>query len=163
MKRLLVILSFVFAALVHGQPSEDDVRKARVQQESDARAIDALLSQTSEVELISIDPTPLTKDTKPDDRVSGRAILREKKAIAELRAALVAGIRENQGTMIGCWDPRHGLKFKADGREVTLTICFHCEHGYVAGVAHLTEFYTSRSPQAVFDRVFKQAGLTIAK
>lgn len=163
MKRLLIIACLAIAGTVRGQPTDEEVRVARAQQESDARAIDSVLSQVSQVELISIDPTPLTKDTNPDDRILGRAILRDAKAIAELRNALVAGMRENERTMLGCWAPRHRLSFKANGHEVILTICFHCEHAYVDGVTNLKEIYMSRTPQPVFDRVYKSVGLTIAK
>jgi hypothetical protein len=155
-------LSLAIAGAIHAQPTEDDIRVARAQQESEARVADALLLQVSEVELISIDPMPLSKDTKPDDRVLGRAMLRDAEQIATLRKALVAGMRESDRSMLACWAPRHGLKFKAAGQEVTLTICFHCEHAYVEGAGDLKQIYMTRTPQAVFDRVFKSVGLKIA-
>jgi hypothetical protein len=162
MKRFLIIACLIAGGLC-GQPTEEDARAARAQQEADAAIIDTLLSKVSEVELVSIDPAPSDKNAGPDDHIVGRVAIRDQNLIAELRRSLVAGMRESDGRMLGCWDPRHQLRFTAGGKKVTITICFHCRHGYIDGLANLREIYITRSPQAAFDRVFKGVGLKIAK
>jgi hypothetical protein len=162
MKRFLIIACLIAGGLC-GQPPEENARATRAQQEADAVILDTLLSKLTEVELVSIDPAPADKSAGRDNHILGRVTIKDQNLIAELRRSLVAGIRESDGRMLGCWDPRHQLRFTAGEKNVTITICFHCRHGYIDGLQNLTEIYMTRTPQAVFDRVFKGVGLKIAK
>lgn len=132
--------------------------------------LSAVLSESTEWELLAIDPERPGSDESPADafhgfRVQGRKSLRSDLDRSQLAYALNAGIAGNQGMVAGCFLPRHGISAKTEAGRVDLLICFQCMqiNVYGEGDDRLDQILTTPDPRRVFDRVYNSAGLTIAK
>jgi hypothetical protein len=127
--------------------------------------VDALLTKADEIELVSLSPEHLKE--KPAGhfhgwRVLGRTTVKGGDKAAAL-AALRAGISENDGTVAGCFIPRHGIRATAAGRTVDLVICFQCMSMQVFEEGKATvQALTTAAPQATFDKLLKAAGVKLA-
>ena len=84
----------------------------------------------------------------------------------EIVTALDKGIGESDGNWAKCFDPRHGIRVQREGKTVELVICFECGWVYIftgdkeerQGVV-----VTTGKPQAVFDKVLKDADVPLPK
>lgn len=78
---------------------------------------------------------------------------------------MAEGIRayEVNGGSPGCFYPRHALRWKTDGGEAILVICFECSGGHLKDAAGALGFLTKKTPQTLFGNVFLEAGMTKAK
>ncbi len=76
-----------------------------------------------------------------DDRAEQRSLLR----------ALAQGASENDDHAMACFMPRHALHVEQGGRSMDFTICFMCLQVETRGFEQ-GGFFTSDSPQAVFDQ-----------
>ena len=68
-------------------------------------------------------------------------------------------------TVPSCFDPRHAIAVKYEGKSLYLSICFQCNQVfvYVDGQNDVAlRFYTSDTPEPVFDDVLKAAGVPLA-
>ena len=63
----------------------------------------------------------------------------------------------------GCFDPRHAIRVEADGGMHDFVICFEClqVYWYVDGERKDSSL-ASDSPEPLFDRVLREAGVTLA-
>jgi hypothetical protein len=136
----------------------------------DARVI---LEKATEWELLALDPFEEKPDPKNAFRrwkVLGKTVVKDKDARAALLAALDKGIadhaekrrKEKVLTETGCFQPRHGLRATAGGQSVEVLICFECApvHFYLG--ERKGQVKTVESPQDAFDKVLKDAGVSVA-
>ena len=139
----------------------------------DARAN---LEKAPEWELLALDPfkeKPDPKDTFRGWKVLGKTAIKDADARKALLAALDKGIadhaekrrKEREMGLLkegGCFQPRHGLRATAGGQTVEVLICFECApvHFYLG--ARKGQVETVESPQDAFDKVLKDAGVSVA-
>src|ERR1700722_14232822 len=88
-----------------------------------------ILDKAESFELYSIDP--VKPDKKPKDdflgwKVLGKTAVKDADVRKKLIEALAAGAAENKGEVADCFNPRHGIRAKFDGKTVDLVICFEC-------------------------------------
>ena len=170
---LLLVAAFAHPALAGDNDHEKFMEAERVKQKVCADAIEHSLSNATTIELFAIDPSfpasekEAAKDPRPkllDWRVVAQTTLADRTAIRALGSALADGIRSSEvGYVVGCFNPRHALRWKADGKEVTVIVCFQCGNGGVIGLEPSKGFLTTKSPQATFERIFSVAGLPKVK
>jgi len=121
--------------------------------------------------LLSLDPThlvfrdqsaPPPKETFHNYAVLGKTEIRDAVARTELLRALYKGIRDSDGLVAACFNPRHGISATLGDETVDLVICFEClsiQTHAKGGKSVLT----THSPVQSFNRALKRAGLPIAK
>ncbi len=120
--------------------------------------------------LLALDPSFPEEGTDPDTLFHGHAILgavnvSDADAIRRLSEALNQGIEANDGMVAGCFNPRHGISVATDEGSVDLSICFECLQIYVYGPGgeRVETVLTMSEPSSVFNGIYRDAGLTIAK
>jgi hypothetical protein len=128
-----------------------------------------ILFQASSLELVSINPAWPTKETRADPAnlhgytVRGRTRVESREVRLELLKALGKGARENNGMVAACFNPRHVLVGEFEGRTCEVIICFECLTFQVwNGTEKVESVDLSQSPRKTFDRIFTEAGLSIA-
>jgi hypothetical protein len=125
---------------------------------ADARAA---LEKADEWELYSLDPTRQTdppKDAFHGWKVLGKTTVKDADTRKKLLAALEKGAKDNDGIAAACFNPRHGVRVKAEGKTIDLVICFECFSASVyAGDERTASFLTTASPQPALDKVLTDA------
>lgn len=117
----------------------------------------------------SLDPArPKTNsppsDTFHDYTILGRIEIPSQEGRAELLLnALYKGIKDSDGTVYKCFEPRHGISATLAGETVDLVICFECGQIVVYEKKDVKAVIISRSPLPTFNQVLKLEGLPIAK
>jgi len=125
----------------------------------------AKLIERGTLTLVSLNPDhESTSPTKLYDwEELGRVELTDPAEREQLILALNQGIAESDGTVAGCFNPRHAILWKDGSESLDLVICFEClsmsvyENG-TRGEGHIT----TSSPQSTFDKLLKQHGITLA-
>ncbi|MCZ7648892.1 MAG: hypothetical protein M5U26_27155 [Planctomycetota bacterium] len=134
--------------------------------------------------LYSLDPAASRGEEKPKDAFHGYAVLgqtevKDADARAKLVEAFKKGVKENQGEVAMCFEPRHGIRVKKGETTVDFVICFEClqVHCYGGGKLPAGEgrperadaggeeragFLVAASPQPAFDAALKAAGIKLA-
>lgn len=135
-------------------------------------AAEDVLRGASELEIFALDPMPLDEGSDTSGTLHGFPILGAARITdASLRDELVGlvlrGIRESDGSVAACFDPRHGLRAVHEGRTLELLICFEClqihAHGEVATPSGGYEILlTAQSVEPAVTRIYEAAGLRIA-
>jgi hypothetical protein len=142
---------------------------------NDARAV---LEKATEWELLALDPfkdKPDPKDAFRAWKVLGKTTVKDADARKTLLAALDKGIaneverirKESEKgllTSTGCFQPRHGIRVTSGGQTVEVLICFECRpvHFYLGEQKGKETVLTDASPQEAFDKVLKDAGVSVA-
>ncbi len=133
--------------------------------------VEQLLSKCETFELYSLDPkrefdgegklVPV-KDGFHRWKVLGKTEVKDKGEQKKLADTLRLAAEDNFGMVAGCFNPRHGIRLKGDGKTVDLVICFEClsVEVYVDGEAK-KGFLTTDEPQKEFDRVLKAADIKL--
>jgi hypothetical protein len=124
--------------------------------------VQTVLDRCDEIELYSLDPARNLDTEKPKDefhgwKVLGKTTLKtgDRKAVL---AALNKGIKDSDGTVAACFNPRHGIKATHDGRTVELVICFECLSMQVNyGDGKTVSLTTTSTPQRAFDEALTDA------
>ena len=129
----------------------------------------AVLDKAEQFELLSLDPA--VEGVKGKEgfhgwKILGKTAVKDATIRKQIVTALDKGIAESDGNGAKCFDPRHGIRAQRDGKTVDLVICFECGWVYVfhgdkeerQGVA-----VTTGKPQAVFDKVLKDADVPLPK
>jgi hypothetical protein len=137
----------------------------------------AVLERAAEWELLALDPDP---DLKPDPKdafrgwkVRGKTAVKAADARKALLAALDKGIADHAEkrrkerekglvTESGCFQPRHGIRATAGGQTVEVLICFECKPVQFYLGERKGQVETDESPQDTFDKVLKDAGVSVA-
>jgi hypothetical protein len=133
---------------------------------ADAKVI---LEKAEQFEMYSLDPSIEKVEGKEGFhgwKVLGKTAVKKAEVRKQLLADLDKGIADSDGNGAKCFDPRHGIRAKHDGKIVDLVICFECGWIYVfrddkaerQGVA-----VTTGKPQASFDKVLKDAEVPLPK
>ena len=139
----------------------------------DARAI---LEKATEWELLALDPFEQKPDPKNAFRgwkVQGKATVKDADARKALLVALDKGIaahaekrrKEREKGLVresGCFQPRHGLRAAVGGQTVEVLICFECAPVQFYLGEQKGQVETMESPQDAFDKVLKDAGVSVA-
>lgn len=126
------------------------------------RAVTAALECADAYELLSLNPT-LSEDEFYNHRVLGRMNVADPATRATLTQALSDGARESDGSIMACFNPRHGIRATRGGRVTELVICFECKQVRVyQNGRRVSSFLTSPSPQRVFDEVLRAARVPLA-
>ncbi len=133
-----------------------------------------ILQKAESLEVYSLNPDPL--DVKPgakreegkeelfhDWPVLGKTTVKNADKGKSLLTALQKGIAENEGVAAACFNPRHGVRATLEGKTVDLVICFECYSLQIFAGDARSSVLTTRSPQAAFDQVIKDAGVALPK
>jgi hypothetical protein len=157
---LLALLAACLAVPVTGQEeAKNDL----------APEVRAVLDKAVTVELLSLDPIGIDKiDDVPEKdrfhgyRVLGRTTLKDAEQRKAVLGALDKGIKDSDGQVARCFNPRHGIRASADGKTVDVVICFEClsMQAYLDGKRNGGAL-TTRGPQPVFDRTLRDAGVPL--
>jgi hypothetical protein len=139
-------------------------QKARV-----ATAITKLSDSPSKFVLYSLDPGSLehnesvqTATVFHDYGILGRAEITDADERQALVRALARGARETDGSIGGCFNPRHGLHVEQSGGSADFVICFECLQVHAHGFRGGNEFLTSATPQSTFDESLRRHDLPLA-
>jgi hypothetical protein len=135
----------------------------------------AVLREAPKLEIFALDPMPIAEEALATTKVDhlhgypilGRATLTDGKARAELADLVLRGIRESDGKVAACFNPRHGIRAKHDGRTLDLVICYEClsmtAYGDALGAGvDRKGILTAPSVESAVTRIFTEAGLRIA-
>jgi hypothetical protein len=133
---------------------------------ADAKVI---LEKAEQFEMFSLDPSVERvkgKDGFHSWKVLGKTVVKKAEVRKQILADLDKGISDSDGNGAKCFDPRHGIRAKHDGKTIDLVICFECGWIYVfhddnaerRGVA-----VTNGKPQTIFDKVLKDAEVPLPK
>src|SRR5437870_4054176 len=115
----LLLCALVVAATLPGsaEASKEFNEAAKVLQSADT------------VELISLDPAAKGFDKKQSFhgwKVLGRTSLKDKVTRERVIAAIKKGVADSDGSVAGCFRPRHGIRATRGKTTVELVICFEC-------------------------------------
>ena len=109
------------------EPSAESGRDAAQVNALPAKVVQAL-SRIDSAELISLEPWAAPKT--PGDRVEGILVLGVTKlSTNDARAAgatITSAVASFDGMVAACFDPRHALRFKANGHTYIILVCFDC-------------------------------------
>lgn len=93
----------------------------------------AVLTEPETFEILSLHPSPHEEAGAPtpaDDfhgyKTLGRAAVDEPSERRRIVELLYRGIRESDGSVAACFNPRHGIHAEAGGRSVDFVICYEC-------------------------------------
>jgi len=139
MSRLLSII-LMCAALVG---CSDKFTK---EQRGSAKEVEGLIHLSGIVTLYSLDPRK--SNNVGQDDFHGYKILGHKDVIdsndrRELLSKLADSIRQNTRVVGACFNPRHGLRFKANNTQIDYVICFECSSAHAYGTANSSFLLTS--------------------
>jgi hypothetical protein len=120
----------------------------------------AVLEKADQFELLSLNPEEPKE--KPKDgfhgwQVLGKTTVKDAETRKKLVAALGKGVKENDGTVARCFNPRHGIRVTHDGKTADFVICFECFQVKAFAGDKLQGFLVTNSPQPTFDTVLKEA------
>jgi hypothetical protein len=130
-------------------------------------AAQTILDKAEHLELLSLDPSPQSekpKETFHEYKVLGKTAIKDAEVRKMLLAALNKGIKDaNPNVSAGCFHPRHGIRATHDGKTVELVICFECISLQVfLGEKREGWPAVTRSPEATFDKVLREARVPLA-
>lgn len=153
-RRLACVLSVV---LCLAAPASCDEIPAEVR---------AILTKAEQIEVYSLRPSPAKDENQETFHrypVLGKVVLKDEKARTTLLLAFEKGVKENEGQVAKCFDPRHGMRAIVDGKTVDLVICFRCMHvRYHMGDKKPEYFRITKSPEPTFDKILTDAGVKLA-
>lgn len=118
----------------------------------------AILDKAEQLEVWSLDPVERgAKDDFHGWKVLGKTSVKNADTGKPLMSALKKGIADSDGIAAACFNPRHGVRAIVDGKTVDLVICFECFSLQVFEGDKKHSVLTTRSPQASFDQVLRDA------
>lgn len=130
--------------------------------------VEAALATGTDFELFSLSPDDQTNRDESDGfhgwEVLGSTPILDQSTRAKLLTAFRAGVEENDGSVAGCFDPRHGIRVKHNDKTFDFVICFTCYSVacYLDGERQKAILITD-SPRGVFDGVLKAAKVPLPK
>jgi hypothetical protein len=116
--------------------------------------------------LLSLDPVPKQlrqdaqkiQDTFHNHPVLGRTTITNKTERSDLLNAFLKGVRDSDGSVARCFNPRHGISAKRGSQTVDLVICFECLSTDVYLNGQPTNgVATTAAPQPTFDKALDKA------
>ena len=140
------------------------IDQARIATEIETRP----LSKT-QLFLYSLDPSGgIGDDVNTEQVFHGFTILGKAEITIEgdkaaLLRAFAQGIRESDGLVAACFNPRHGLRLVTGSSTNDFTICFECRSVSVYGFNHGRGFLITASPSGTFNELVDKYHLERAK
>lgn len=139
---------------------------ARCEENQLPAAARTILQKAAQFELLSLDPAPEKDKSRlgfHGYRVLGKTAVKDvvQKKLVE---AFLKGT-EGDIAPAKCFDPRHGIRATHDGKTVELVICFECSQFklYVGSEEADEALLVGKTPEPVFDKVLKDAGIPKAR
>jgi hypothetical protein len=125
-----------------------------------------ILDEAVVLEFYSLDPAP--QKEKPAEEfhgwnVLGKTVIKNRATRAKLLEALREGIADNTGISAACFNPRHGIRARAEGKTLDLVICFECLSIQVYLDGKRSSVLTADTPQETFDKILRAAGVRLAE
>jgi len=172
---LLTFVAFVSAAAAGDDSPElkaairERIKEVRARQEPLALELEAMLGPETKIVIYSLDPHEVEgwafsgkkngTDVLRGFPIRGRAVVGERKEAEELLRALIAGIRESDGTVASCFIPHHGLTIERGAKKVDLVICFTCLEGLAFGAYASNQYLVTDTPLALFNAALERRKL----
>ena len=167
------LLNFVLLSCVLLQSVEAADDAFKKDQDRIAAAIEKIPASTVKMFLYSLDPHDSRRfeGKLPENSnksfhqfpILGSVEIAQTQEKTNLLGALAKGVRESDGFLANCFDPRHGLRVISKSATNDFVICFSClqveAHGFSAG----KNFLTTSSPQPIFNKVLDQYKLKKAE
>lgn len=137
--------------------------------------VEAAFAKADEVTLLSLDPnsaygripegTPKDAEQFHKSVVLGKTVVADPAVQKTLFEALRKGVNEHDGSVAGCFIPRHGLRIKTGDRTVDLVICFECMQVavYENDKSVGQNLLISRSPSEAFNKALRDAKVPLPK
>jgi hypothetical protein len=105
-----------------------------------AKEVEGLIHRSGTVTMYSLDPRR-SDNVGQDDfhgyKILGRKDVTDPNDRRELLSKLADSIRQNASLVVAtCFNPRHGLRFKANNTQIDFVICFQCMSGRAYGTAY---------------------------
>ncbi len=151
----ILILIALSLPLVACKKSERELFKE--DQTRVATEVEKLLTPHSRVTLYSLDPVTRVETTKTDDQIFhgydilGKTELSDPKEKSLLLKSFAQGVRESNGMVAACFDPRHGIRIVSDSSTSDFVICFSCGSVRPRGFHSDEGFLTSNSAKDLFN------------
>jgi hypothetical protein len=125
----------------------------------------AALEKAEQFELFSLDPK---EDNEKDGfhwyKILGRTTIKDADVRKKLVQTFGKGIDDFNGLPAKCFDPRHGIRVRKGDKTYDFLICFHCHLIPIfLGDKQIDTWYTRGDPQALFDKVLKDAKVPLPK
>lgn len=129
-----------------------------------------LLDKADEFTLYSLDPV-FSKEKPKDDfhswKVIGQMAIKDVETRKKVVASFDAAAAEYEGGALKCFNPRHGIRVKRDGKVVDIVICFECKqfqmHVGDAKDEDAKGFLITSTPEPFFSKLLRDAGIRIAE
>lgn len=117
--RVAFVAILVVLAAAYGTRAADDNKLPA--------EVAAILEKADTVELLSLQPKadPEAKDSFHQYKILGKTTLKGADA-TKLVATVQKGIKDSDGTIARCFNPRHGLRASFEGKTAELVICYEC-------------------------------------
>lgn len=156
---LLMILTV--AGCTTKQPPTDTPKNQLPTEASNA------LRNATTFELFSLNPNQRDQESGIDTfhgwTILGSVEISDSETRTTLLDALEAGIAENEGLVAACFDPRHGIRVRYNGKQHEFVICFRCYSGdWYIDEKESEVFYLTDSPKPIFDQVLQAASVQLA-
>lgn len=162
--RLLLSLTFTLSVATSCSPDSGN---------SLPDAVRAAFDNAAEFDLHSLDPNPREGESKGPPApaplllqgwvVLGKTTLKGRTAI-KAREAIDSGRRESDGTVAGCFEPRHAVRIVHGSKTYDLVICYACLRAQIyEGTERIGAFTTSRSPSGILNTLLVDAGIPLPK
>lgn len=91
--------------------------------------------------------------------VMGRATVSEAREREELLGAFEQGIKESDGRVAKCFNPRHGLRIRKGARTIDVSICFECLQSVIYDGSTERRVIHTQAPEQRFDAALARHGL----
>jgi hypothetical protein len=127
------------------------------------------LEEGQEFELYSLDPKHRDEQAPTEflrRKIIGKLPIKDEVTRKRIVEAFEEGVQNRPELAISCFNPRHAIRVQDAGKTYYLSICFECENVYVfVDDQEKYSFYfrTAASPEPVFDKILKDAGVPLAQ
>lgn len=108
-------------------------------------------------------PGPIAIGMLESHPVIGEARITGREEILKLAESLAAGIRSADKNVFMCFNPRHGIRYVAGGKQIVMLVCFECRRGQIFTEGKKTEFLTAATPESMWNAIFATNGLLQVK
>jgi hypothetical protein len=127
----------------------------------------AAFDKAEEFELYSLDPARDIGGAKAATlhgwKVLGKVTIKGADA-KKVRQAVEKGVKDSDGSVAACFNPRHGIRVTDGKTTYDLVICYECLSASVfVGDDRVSSFLTARGPEGTLNNVLKDAKVPLPK
>lgn len=124
------------------------------------------LQNAESFEFYSLHPDRLKEETDNETfhnwKVLGKTTIEAEETRNTLINAMVKGVNASDGSVAGCFNPRHGIRVKHKGKTHDFVVCFEClQIQWFVDSEKQNGFLTTESPQRTFDKILKEADVPL--